>query len=80
MLTKLFSFEAIAAGTAFRVAATSIANVDFTQGAVVACTVVFAIRYVATDGSVYIFFFVHHRKYPPFKITKISMFKFQKDY
>ena len=66
---RLFSFEAIAAGTAFRVAATRIAYVDFAKGAVVAGAVVFTFRNAATDRSVDIrAFFVHHINIPPSKV------------
>ena len=68
----LFLFVAIAAGTAFCVAAASIANVDFTQSAVIACTVVLAIGYAAADCGVdFLIFFVHHIKKPPSKVKAV---------
>jgi hypothetical protein len=57
---SLFSFKAITAGTAFRVATASVANVDFAERAIVARTVVFAFGYTATDARVYFLSFFHH--------------------
>ena len=77
---RLFSFEAIAAGAAFRIAATRSAYVDFAKGAVVAGAVVFTFRNAATDRSVdFVLVFVHHTKKSSLK-GKDSMGNFIKDY
>lgn len=86
---SLFTFEAVAAGAAFRVAATRIAYVDFSQRAVIARAVVLAFGHAAADGGVHflIVVFIHH-KIPPFSPTKSilsdfsekSMGKSSKDY
>ena len=59
---SLFSFKAVTAGTAFGVAAASIADVDFTQGAKIARAVVLTFGYATADSRVYFVrvFFVHH--------------------
>ena len=64
---SLLAFEAIAAGAAFRVAATRIAYVNFPKGAVIARAVVLTFGHAATDGGVHflIVVFMHH-KIPPF--------------
>jgi hypothetical protein len=59
----LFSFKAVAAGAAFRIAIAGVANVDFSQRTVIACAVVLAFGDSATDCGVYIVtFFIHHNK------------------
>lgn len=69
---RLFSHEAIAAGAAFRVAATSVADVDFAEGAVIACAVVLTIGNAAADTLVYFTsIFVHHNKNPPLKVQVV---------
>ena len=58
---RLFSFKAIATGASICVAITRIAYVDFAKRAIIARTVVFTIRYTATDRSIYFSsVFVHH--------------------
>ena len=72
VIRKLFSFKAVAAGTAFRVAATSIANVDFAQSTIIACAVVLTFGDAATDARVDFFFiFIHHNKNPPSKVQAV---------
>jgi hypothetical protein len=64
---ELFSFKAVAAGAAFRIAAAGVADVDFSQGTIIACAVVLAFGHAATDCGIYFFVhFVHHNKNPPF--------------
>ena len=67
-LINLFSFEAIATGTAFRVAVAGVPYVDFTQGAIVARAVVLTFRNPTTDSRVYFIavVFVHHSSQTPF--------------
>ena len=59
---RLFSFEAIATGAAFRIAVAGVPYVDFTQGAVIPCAVELTFRYATTDSRVYFvaIVFVHH--------------------
>ena len=77
---SLFSFKAVAAGAAFRVAAARIAHVDFTKGAVVAGAVVLAFGNAATDRSVdFVLVFIHHNKKSSFK-GRNSMGNLFKDY
>lgn len=72
VLRKLFSFEAVAAGAAFRVATASVAYVDFSQRAIIARTVVLTFGYSATDCSVdFLTFFIHHIKKPPSKVKAV---------
>lgn len=74
----LFSYEAITAGTAFRVAITGITDVDFAEGAIIACAVVLTIGNATADAFVYFTsIFVHHNKKSSFKGTS-SMRNFQK--
>ena len=62
-IKELFSFKAVAAGTAFRVAITSIADVDLSQRTIIAGAVVLTLGYTATDTSVYFaIVFMHHNK------------------
>ena len=57
----LFAFKAIATGTAFRIAITRVANVDFTKGAVIACAVILTFRNATTNARVhFLYIFVHH--------------------
>ena len=64
---SLLAFETVAAGAAFRVAATRIAYVNLSQRAVIARAVVLTFGHAATDGGVHflIVVFMHH-KIPPF--------------
>ena len=70
---QLFSFEAIAAGAAFRIAVAGVAYVDFTQGAIVACAVVLTFRNATADSGVYFItvVFVHH-------VFKLLFYKLRK--
>ena len=77
---RLFSFEAITARAAFRVARTRVAYVDFTKRAIIARTVIFTFRYTATNARVhFLTFFVHHSKKTSF-LGSSSMRKVVKDY
>ena len=64
---SLLAFETVAAGAAFRVAATRIAHVNLSQRAIIARAVVLTFGHAATDGGVHflIVVFIHH-KIPPF--------------
>ena len=69
---RLFSFEAVATSTTFRIAVTRIAYVDFTKGAIITRAVVLAIGYTATDCRVDVLsIFVHHIKKPPLKVQAV---------
>jgi hypothetical protein len=66
---RLLSYKAIAAGAAFRIATASVANVDFTERAIIARAVVLTISNTATNTLVYFTsIFVHHNKNPPSKV------------
>ena len=74
----LFSYEAITTGAAFRIATTSIADVDFAEGAIIACAVVLTFGNATADTFVYFTsIFVHHNKKSSFKGIS-SMRNFQK--
>ena len=66
---RLFSFETVATGTAFCIAAARIAYVDFVQGAIIPCLVVLAIGYVTTDAGVN--FTSFHDKNPPYVVNTV---------
>ena len=69
---RLLSFEAVAAGTTFRVAIASIAYVNLSQRAIIPCTVVLTFGYSATDTAVYFMsVFIHHNKKPPLKVQAV---------
>lgn len=75
----LFLFVAVAAGTAVRIAAADVADVDFAEGAMRARAVKFAIGNAATDRRVHFTtFFVHHNFQSSFKKVKIVSVNFQK--
>ena len=57
----LLLFEAIAASTAFRVATTRVAHVNFTKRAIIARTVILAFGYATTNARVYVLS-IHHNK------------------
>ena len=79
-LINLFSFEAIATGTAFRVAVAGVPYVDFTQGAVIPCAVELTFRYATTDARVhFLYVFIHHNKKTSL-FGSNSMCKVLKDY
>jgi hypothetical protein len=76
----LFSFEAITASTAFRVAITRITHVNFAERTIIARAVVLTFGYTATNRGVdFLSTFVHHSKNPPLKGTN-SIRKERKDY
>ena len=76
----LFSFEAVAASAAFRVAVTGIAHVDFSQRAVIPRAVILTFRNAAADACVhFLYVFIHHNKKTSFFGTN-SMGKVAKDY
>ena len=69
---SLFSFEAVATSAAFRVATASVAYVDFTERAIIACAIILTFRNAATDTGVYFLtVFVHHIKKPPLKVETV---------
>ena len=57
-LTSLFLFVTVATSTAFRVATTSVTNVDLSKRTIIAGTVVLAIGYATADTGVYFTSFV----------------------
>jgi hypothetical protein len=64
---RLFTFEAIATGTAFRILITGIANVNLTERTIIAGAVILTIRNAATDAGVhFLIVLIHHPKNPPF--------------
>ena len=72
-LINLFSFEAIATGTAFRITVAGVPYVDFTQGAVIPCAVELTFRNATADSGVYFItvVFVHH-------VFKLLFYKLRK--
>ena len=57
----LLSFKAIAAGAAFRITATRVAHVNFTERAVIPCAVILTFRNATTNTRVhFLYIFVHH--------------------
>ena len=60
-LASLFLFVTIATSTAFRIATTSVADVDFFKLTIIARTVVLAIGYATANAGVHFTSFVHHK-------------------
>ena len=68
----LLSFEAIATGAAFRITATRIPYVDFTERAVIPCAVILTFRNATTNARVhFLYIFVHHNKKTSFSVRTV---------
>ena len=66
MTANLFAFVAVTASAAIRVFVASVADVDFSQRAIIARTVVLTFRNTTTDTGVdFLIVLVHHIKIPP---------------